>query len=80
MSEWIKVSDRLPANGVEVLCHEIGQRIFIGRYSSYVGRGTTDIHAMRWEEYGLNDFDNMGWMASFPVLHWMPLPEVPKGE
>lgn len=66
-SEWISVEERLPQEGIEVIVAlQIGDRLAVD---------TDRIHGREWFAYG-----SRGYRGSGYVTHWMPLPEVPKGE
>ncbi len=74
VQEWISVKDRLPdACGFPcLLCGEnsFGQiRVFEG-FTGYMERGKFEWHSNR------KDIDIDVWT----ITHWMPLPELPKGE
>ena len=63
---WVSVKDFLPKNDNPVLIYAHGE-IQIGRYNE----STTQ----KWDYYS----SSMLW--EYPmVTHWMPLPELPKGE
>ena len=72
--EWVSVEDRLPdACGFPcLLCgkNSFGQiRVFEG-FTGYMERGKFEWHSNR------KDIDIDVWT----ITHWMPLPELPKGE
>ena len=67
VQEWISVDDRLPENGGYVVC--IAKRNPFSRFMPMVAR-----------------IEKNGWVNPITeqyiseVTHWMPLPELPKGE
>ena len=65
--EWISVNDRLPDNWetVLVLCKDGG--MFVGRYTPF----------KHWEIWTAMKSTRI---VKRTVTHWMPLPELPKGE
>ena len=71
MNKWISVEDRLPANGVYVLCW----------YEYRIIGGTHDGEKSRM--YGIGDYfkrwtvEDSG-RRDVKVLAWQPLPEPPK--
>lgn len=75
MSEWISVQDRLPAQDDhnDYLITD-GEHCFVGHYRH---------KAQAW------DNSTLGWIQAYyadgsvediEITHWMPLPELPKGE
>ena len=72
MAEWISVKDRLPEEGVNVLCW---YEYF--RYGNY---------NRMYQTYGIGYQFNGFWSGEVSqgrntkVLMWMPLPEPPEGE
>lgn len=72
MSEWISVKDKMPEDGVDVLCW---YEYF--RYGNY---------NCMWKTYGIGYCFNEHWggevmNGTMPrVIAWMPLPEPPEGE
>lgn len=68
---WIPVSERLPEieqydYSVDVLCYVPNDHIHIGYISFKTGK---------WRCFGLAEL-----LDECEVTHWMPLPEMPKGE
>jgi hypothetical protein len=63
---WIKCSDRLPEEDVEVLCWDVNQ-YQLGR--NLAGEMCVWIH---------EDWDHEDWSISYSVTHWAELPQPPK--
>lgn len=78
MSEWIKVSDRMPLMNprkgdyvsIDVLVTD-GLRVAMATCAS--GNPLTDNGYVAWV-----DFTDYGEIPSEDITHWMPLPEPPK--
>lgn len=72
MSEWISVKDKMPEDGVDVLC-----------WYEYFRYG--DYNCM-WRTYGIGRCFYKMWSGEVAngtrarVIAWMPLPEPPEGE
>ena len=70
MPEWISVDDRLPEPK-----HEFDARNW---YLVALSNGVVKELAY---EFNNNSVFGYGWReTAYPVTHWMPLPEPPKGE
>jgi hypothetical protein len=85
MSEWVKLTERIPEKGVEVLvwCGGVMDKYEIG----YVPTEKEEKHYKENDKYYQrhnalilcwgHDYDGSpGW--SYDATHWMPLPEPPK--
>lgn len=62
--KWIPVSERLPESGQHVLC--------------VLKNGGLDI--CQWCSFDKSWSNDHDWCQEKDVTHWMPLPELPKGE
>jgi len=76
--EWISVKDRLPTHKIdrygdevsqEVLVYHRDRKFFVARYFHH----HADLESPYW-------IDSLDTVVAYPVTHWMPLPEPPKGE
>ena len=65
VQEWISVNDRLPRDG----------RYLTVRYDQVTRSSFVDI--LRFER---GDWWNRHYPGDYGVTHWMPLPDMPKGE
>ena len=65
-TKWIPVSERLPMEGVDVLCFSTECVKPLCVYA-YIGNG-------KWEEPD----NNWNYGDLLGITHWMPLPEAPK--
>ena len=79
MSEWIKLSDRLPEINEHVLFFEPGpnEPCRVGcliKQKDHMADGSSE-----WHIY-LRDLHTGSTMTLGWFTHWMPLPEPPKGE
>lgn len=76
-NEWIKVTDRLPDENVNVLAVESGQLKIMAL--CYIA---DDDNNMNW--FWGQSYDGLDGDAyvddDYEVTHWMPLPEKPKSE
>ena len=68
-SEWISVSEMLPAECENVLCFEKGKV-----YVAFLEHAEYSTIWWDWVDYDRDDT----WTERTPT-HWMPLPEAPKG-
>ena len=68
MSEWISVKERLPRQNTDVLTFapKMAMPIVVDWYNGYYGEDDGE-----WYE---------GWQTGRKITHWMPLPELPKGD
>lgn len=72
MVEWISVKDKMPEDGVDVLC-----------WYEYFRYGDYDC---MWRTYGIGLCYRGAWVGEVAqgtktrVIAWMPLPEPPEGE
>lgn len=67
--EWIKCSDRLPENEVDVIVLWFKNSIY---RAVYIGYFDGDEWHLQLSDYNHKQFNNEH------VTHWMPLPELPK--
>ena len=80
MSEWIKVTDRLPPNdGREVLVSD-GHYAGIGICKYKWSKTRKWTQEAVWYKWNLGDYGEpmKKFRPSYPVKYWMPLPEPPK--
>lgn len=82
MSEWIKVTDRLPEDDTSVLT--VSWTKYMGRTEPYI----RTLHFSKIGEYELEGMKNVFYFRDSEygdcpvddVTHWQPLPQPPKGE
>ncbi len=71
MNEWISVKDRMPQEGIQVLCFAGGKLFGMYIIAELI---TGKDGCTGWEIYGREEHD-----AGFgSISHWMELPEPPK--
>jgi hypothetical protein len=86
MPEWISVKDRLPEKDGKYLCirhRKNGIRQFIEVYSFAKNLYKVDEYDFgnHKGKSGFYSYDSeWGYLHQTDVTHWMPLPELPKGE
>ena len=84
--EWISVKDRLPDKEGKYLCVDCSQ--MVGKPFIRILSFSNDLHEI--DEYdfcsdkgksGFYGYDGeWGYYSAENITHWMPLPELPKGE
>ena len=75
VQDWISVKERLPPHNHDVLVYrpDMAMKILVDNYYGYYGEDDAEWHE-GWAKYGKDIHNN-------PLItHWMPLPEMPKGE
>ena len=73
--KWIPVTERLPPYNHDVLVYRpnMAMKIIVDSYNGYYGEDDGEWYE-GWVKYGKDIHNN-------PIItHWMPLPELPKGE
>lgn len=70
MSEWISVNDRLPEKSGEYIVFTEKAHFMFLRYS----KRHKAFNAYDWERKEVAE------SRAIKVAHWMPIPELPKGE
>jgi hypothetical protein len=65
--EWIRCSERMPPDGVEVLFVAFGQDVEVGRH-----------YHQEWTDLRTDSQNEAITFDDQCVTHWMPLPEPPK--
>lgn len=74
MSEWISVKERLPEEGVSVICLDNGNPNYIPANDDiYVAAWCSRLGSFTDEYMGDHDF-----LGKRSPTHWMPLPAPPK--
>ena len=81
MPEWISVKDKLPnKDGKYLCCWCDGKYIDIYSFAKNL-RKVDEIDFKGMNRKGWYDYDSeWGYCEQESVTHWMPLPELPKGE
>ena len=75
VQEWISVKDKLPPYNHDVLVYRpnMAMKIVVDSYDGYYGEDDGEWYE-GWAKYGKDIHNN-------PLItHWMPMPELPKGE